>query len=398
MSSKPGQGPLAGVRVIEIAGLGPVPYCGMMLADMGAEVIMVERPEPVATGQGPRSAMERSRRYLCLDLKNPAGREVLLQLVARSDALIEGFRPGVAERLGIGPADCLQRNPRLVYGRVTGWGREGPLAAAAGHDLNYLALSGLLHTIGRVGEKPVPPLNVVGDFGGGGLLLAFGVVCALLQARVSGRGQVVDAAMVDGAASFMAPFIGGEAWGFDERPGRGLLAGAAHYYDTYETRDGGFVSVAAIEPQFYALLIERLGLDAARFAVAGFPALDAATRGERWPALKQELAVLFRSRTRAEWCQLLEGTDACFAPVLALSEALRHPHNLARSTYVDVDGRPQPAPAPRFSGTPPAAPSAARPPGADTRALLAELGMDDEQLIALRQSGALGQAFDAASD
>jgi alpha-methylacyl-CoA racemase len=390
-------GPLAGLKVVEIAGLGPVPYCGMLLSDMGADVVMVERPDPGATGSAPRGALERGRRYLTLDAKRPECLDILLRLIERSDALIEGFRPGVAERLGFGPDVCLARNPRLVYGRVTGWGREGPLAQAAGHDLNYIALSGLLHAIGTPGGKPVVPLNVIGDFGGGGLLLAFGLVCALLSARQTGRGQVVDAAMLDGAASFMAPFTQRDrSWGFDERPGRSLLAGAAPYYDTYETRDGGYVSVAAIEPAFHRLLVEKLGLDPARFARAAFPAYDAATRDEVWPQLKQELAALFRTRTRAEWSTLLEGSDACFAPVLPLSEAVAHPHNLARRTFVDVGGELQPAPAPRFGSTPPATPTAARPRGADTRAVLEELGLDAAEIDRLQASGALGRAADQA--
>jgi len=383
-------GPLAGLRVIEIAGLGPVPYCGMMLSDMGAEVIMIERPGRDGTGVDVRGALERGRQYLSLDLKRPEAVEILLQLMEKSDALIEGFRPGVAERMGFGPDVCLARNPRLVFGRGTGWGREGPLAMAAGHDLNYIAIAGVLHAIGTSGGKPVVPLNVIGDFGGGGLLLAFGLVCALLNARQTGRGQVVDAAMIDGAASFMAPFTSQDtSWGFDERPGRGVLAGGAPYYDTYETADGRYVAIASIEPAFYRLLLGKLGLDEQRFMRAAFPAGDEATRTQLWPELKLELAALIRTRTRDEWSALLEGTDACFAPVLSLSEATTHPHNRARGTFVEVAGEMQPAPAPRYSATPTARPRAARRRGADTRRLLREAGIDDARIDALAAAGVL---------
>lgn len=385
------EGPLAGLRVIEIAGLGPVPYCGMMLSDMGAEVIMVERPGRDGTGVDARGALERGRRYLSLDLKQPESIDILLTLVERSDALIEGFRPGVAERLGFGPDTCLARNPRLVYGRVTGWGREGPLANAAGHDLNYIALSGVLHAIGTPGSKPVVPLNVIGDFGGGGLLLAFGLVSALLQARRSGRGDVVDAAMIDGAASFMAPFTERAAsWGFDEQPGRGVLAGAAPYYDTYETADGRFVAVGAIEPAFFRLLLQKLGLDPEQHMSAAFPAVDAATRSQRWPLLRSEIAAVIRTRTRDEWCERLLGTDACFAPVLTLTEAMDHPHHRARGTFVQVGGELQPAPAPRFSVSRTATPQPARARGADSRAILRECGVEEARIDALAGTGVLG--------
>ena len=379
-------GPLAGIRVIELAGLGAAPYAGMMLADMGAEVIRVERlPLPPAFPD----VLARSRRSVGLDLKQAAGLAALLRLVDGADVLIEGFRPGVAERLGCGPDACRERNERLVYGRMTGWGQTGPLASAAGHDLNYIALSGALHAIGAPGGKPVPPLNLVGDFGGG-LLLAFGVVCALQERGRSGRGQVIDAAMLDAAASFMGMFCGFRAFGaFEEGPGESMLAGAAHYYDTYETADGGYVAVAAIEPQFYRLLVEKLGLDPDRFLPHGFrgPADDAERAA--WTELKTELAAVFRERTRAEWSELLEGTDACFAPVLSLSEAPSHPHNAARGTYVEVAGISQNAPAPRFSRTPPDAPRPSVRPGVDTRAVLAEAGYTESELAALAADGVI---------
>jgi alpha-methylacyl-CoA racemase len=308
--------------------------------------------------------------------------------VESADALFEAFRPGVAERLGFGPDACLERNPRLVYGRMTGWGQEGPLAHAAGHDLNYIALSGALHGIGVKGGKPVPPLNLVGDFGGGGLLLAFGMVCALLERERSGQGQVVDAAMLDGAASMMAMFCGFQAMGmFEESPGASLLAGAAHFYDTYETLDGKFVAVAPIEPAFYEEFIDKLGLDRERFAPHGFR--FGKPDASRWDELTAEVARVIRTKTRDEWCALLEGSDACFAPVLALSEASRHPHNVARGTYVEVGGVVQSAPAPRFSRSGPPPPVAPRRPGSHTRAVLAAAGYEQKALAALAASGVI---------
>ena len=384
-------GPLAGLRIIEVAGLGAGPYCGMMLADMGAEVVRIERM-PVAPTPLP-DPLQRSRRSVALDLRKPAGVAALLRLVEGADGLFEAFRPGVAERLGFGPDACLERNPELVYGRMTGWGQQGPLASAAGHDLNYIALSGALHSIGVRGGKPVPPLNLVGDFGGGGLLLAFGMVCALLERARSGKGQVVDAAMLDGAASMMAMFCGFRAMElFDERPGANLLGGAAHFYDTYETADGKFVAVAPIEPEFYGEFLDKLGLDRARFAPHGFRPgrMDAS----QWEALKAELAALFRTRSRDEWCALLEGSDACFAPVLALSEAPHHPHNAARGTFVEIDGVAQGAPAPRFSRSVPATPLAPRRPGADTRAMLEAAGYDRQALAGLAADGIIPEQED----
>jgi len=350
-------GPLAGVRVVEISGIGPGPFCGMMLADLGAEVLAVDRD---GRGRSADDPLQRNRHRLTLDLKSEAGRNALLALIDRADATFEGYRPGVAERLGFGPDVCLKRNPRLVYGRMTGWGQDGPLASAAGHDINYIALSGALHAIGRRGEKPVPPLNLVGDFGGGGMLLAFGIVCALFEAQRSGKGQVVDAAMVDGSIALMAMFIGMQRRGIrSDEVGTNMLSGAAHYYDTYETRDGKFVAIGALEPQFYATLIEKAGLDSQTFGVAGMASpvgFDSAV----WRDLKVRMADVFRTRTRDEWCALLEGTDACFAPVLSLSEAPAHAHNRARNAFVEVNGQWQNAPAPRFSRTPAAAPRPSR--------------------------------------
>ena len=376
-------GPLRGVRVIELAGIGPGPFCGMMLSDMGAEVIRVDRVAPTDGGRGP-GVLGRNRRSIAVDLKQPAGAELVLKLAERADALFEGFRPGVAERLGVGPADCMGRNPRLVYGRVTGWGQTGPIAHAAGHDINYIGLAGALHAIGERGGKPVPPLNLVGDFGGGGMLLAFGLVCGMLEASRSGQGQVIDAAMVDGAAALMAVFFSLTGRGFKNERGANLLDGGAHFYNTYETADGHHVCVGAIEPRFHAELVEKAGLDAARFQ----PQLDA----ERWPALRAELARVFKTKTRAEWCSLLEGTDACFAPVLSIEEAPKHPHNRQRGTFVEVDGVTQPAPAPRFSRTPAAIAHPAPAPGADTRAVLAELGLDPQAIASLETAGVVSQA------
>ena len=385
------RGPLSGYRVLEVAGLGPGPFCAMMLADMGADVIRVDRPAP-----DPYRKLDplcRNRRSIVIDLKSADGPGVLLDLVATADALLEGFRPGVAERLGFGPEACLARNPRLVYGRVTGWGQDGPLASAAGHDINYIALSGALHGIGRAGERPVPPLNLLGDFGGGGMFLAFGIVCGLLEASRSGKGQVIDSAMVDGAAALMATFYGFRAMGlFDEQPGTHFLSGAAHFYDTYETRDGKYVSLGALEPQFYEQLVDKLGLARERFLASRFT-LDAAAANEgMWPELKEELAAVIKTRTRDEWCELLEGTDTCFAPVLPVSEASRHPHNAARGNFLEVGGVLQHAPAPRFSRSQTAPPRPPPAPGAHTRALLAEAGYGGERIEALLASGAARQA------
>ena len=378
-------GPLTGIRVIEIAGIGPGPFCAMMLADMGADVVRIDRASAVRGSDPdhpPLDLLNRGRRSIGVDLKSPEGVETVLALVEGADALLEGFRPGVAERLGIGPDDCLARNPRLVYGRMTGWGQEGPYASAAGHDLNYIALAGALHGIGRQGEAPVPPLNLVGDFGGGGMYLAFGMACALVEARNSDQGQVVDAAMVDGAASLMTAFFGMASSGFwsDER-GTNMLDTGAHFYNVYETADGAYISLGPIEPQFYAELRERLGLHG--------PEWDHQTDRSRWPELKAELAAVVAQRTRDEWCELLEGTDTCFAPVLSLAEAPEHAHNRERGTFAEVAGVVQPGPAPRFSRTPGAI---RRPPphaGQHTDEILGELGLDVGAIASLRASGAV---------
>lgn len=364
-------GPLAGYRVIELAGIGPGPFCGMMLSDMGAQVIRIDRPSK--SGNAPKDVLARNRLSLAVDLKTPAGVATVLRLIESADALFEGFRPGVTERLGLGPEDCMARNQALVYGRMTGWGQDGPMAHAAGHDINYIGLSGALHAIGRKGERPVPPLNLVGDFGGGGMLLAFGMVCALLEAQKSGKGQVVDAAMVDGAASLMAMFFSMKAsGGFTENRGSNLLDGGAHFYDTYETSDGGYICIGSIEPQFYALLVEKGGLDAQRFKAQ----MDAA----RWPEFKEELTTVFKSKTRDEWCAIMEGTDVCFAPVLSIWEAPNHPHNQARQTFLEIDGVTQPAPAPRFDRTVPEVAHAARVPGQDTAEVLTDFGFTGEEI------------------
>ena len=376
-------GPLEGVKIIELAGIGPCPMCGMLLAELGADVVKVDRLHPSGLGLGVPDAdafLHRSRRSVALDLKREEGAALLLQLCERADILIEGFRPGVAERLGIGPDDCLERNPRLVYGRVTGWGQTGPLAQAAGHDLNYIALTGALHAIGRPGQPPTPPLNLVGDFGGGALYLALGVVAALVDARRSGHGQVVDAAMVDGAASLMTAIYALRSAGRvnDER-GVNPLDGGAHFYNVYETSDGKYIALASIEPGFYATLLDRLGLEPDALPHPG-------TR-EEWPALKTRLATLIRTRTREDWTTLLEGTDACFAPVLNMAEAPHHPHNRVRETFVERDGRWQPNAAPRFSRTPSAIQGPPAAAGQHTREALSDWGLGDNEIDALIAGG-----------
>jgi alpha-methylacyl-CoA racemase len=372
------RGPLSGVRIIEMAGIGPGPFAGMMLADHGAEVIRVDRPGAPPKLKDP---LTRSRRSIVVDLKQPAGVEVVRALARGADGLIEGLRPGVMERLGLGPDLLLADNPRLVYGRITGWGQEGPLAQAAGHDLNYIALSGSLHPMGRADEKPPVPLNLVGDFGGGGMLLAFGMVSAILAARTTGRGQVIDAAMVDGAALLAAMFYATGAAQLQGPRGSNMLGGAAPFYDTYETADGGFIAVGSIEPQFYALLLEKTGL-------AADPDFGGQMDRNAWPSAKAKLTALFKTRTRAEWCALMEGTDICFAPVLSMQEAPRHPHNAARETFVEAFGVLQPAPAPRYSATPVGTPTL-QDKGADTDALLREAGFDADRVEALRKAGAV---------
>jgi alpha-methylacyl-CoA racemase len=374
-------GPLAGIRVVELAGIGPGPFAAMLLADLGAEVLRVDRP--ASSRPAWPTVLARGRRSVVVDLKHPDGAGLVLDLVAAAAALVEGFRPGVAERLGIGPDACLARNPRLVYGRVTGWGQEGPWRRAAGHDIDYVAVAGALHPIGQAGGPPVPPLNLVGDFGGGGMLLALGVVAALLEAGRSGRGQVVDAAMVDGAALLTTQFhelLAAGLW--REERGANLLDGGAPFYGVYETADGRHLAVGALEPQFFAELLRRLGLAAGELP-------DQLDR-DGWPVLRERLAGLFRTRTRDQWCELLAGTDACVAPVLGLGEAPAHPHNRARSTFIEVGGVTQPAPAPRFSRTPPGPPSPPAPPGAHTDQALADWGVDPGELARLRAAGAIG--------
>jgi alpha-methylacyl-CoA racemase len=374
-------GPLTGLKVIEMVGLGPAPFCAMLLADMGAEVIRVQRPGQALGERARFDVLGRGRRVVALDLRQSEGVETLLQLVEGADALIEGFRPGVMERLGLGPEQCLQRNPKLVFGRMTGWGQSGPLAQAAGHDINYIALAGALHAIGRPGEKPVVPHNYIGDFGGGGMLLGFGVLCALLEAQRSGKGQVVDAAMTDGTALLSAMMYGFRAGGrlSDER-GANLLDGGAHFYDTYACADGRFIALGAIEPQFYAELLQRCGIDDPQFQQQMDP--------RQWPQLKTKLTALFLQRSRAQWCDLLEGSDACFAPVLDWAEAAEHPHNRERGTYLELGGVLQPAPAPRFSRTPAATPTQASG-ETQSEAVLRDWGLSDERIADLQQAGVI---------
>jgi alpha-methylacyl-CoA racemase len=377
-------GPLTGVKIIEIAGIGPGPFAAMMLADMGADVIRVDRAQAVGGDHSRpnKEVLNRGRRSAGIDLKAANGVETVMRLVERADALIEGFRPGVAERLGIGPHDCHARNPKIVYGRMTGWGQEGPYSQAAGHDINYIALAGALAHMGRAGGKPTPPMNLVGDFGGGGMLLAFGVVCAILEARESGKGQVVDAAMIDGSAILMTMMWGLRAMGFwDDELGVNVLDTGAPFYDTYETADGKFISVGSLEPQFYAELVEKLGL-------AGED-LPAQMDRSGWDALREKFSDLFKSKTREEWCTILEQTDTCFAPVLTMSEASEHPHIKARDTVVEHEGVLQPAPAPRFSRTPGAISRRAAQPGQHTDEALGDWGFSADELAKLRDAGAI---------
>ncbi|MEL6473741.1 MAG: CaiB/BaiF CoA-transferase family protein [Pseudomonadota bacterium] len=337
-------GPLAEVKIVEFAGIGPGPFCGMLLSDLGADVVRIDRPGDGKPGNA-ADVTGRGRRSVGLDLKSESGKRAALALIEKADALIEGYRPGVMERLGVGPDEALSRNPKLVYGRMTGWGQTGTLAHAAGHDLNYIALTGALYAMGRKGERPSPPLNLVGDYGGGALYLAFGLLAGIIGARQSGNGQVIDCAMTDGAASLASMFFGMRAMGMwtDEREAN-LLDGGAHFYDTYECSDGHWISIGSIEPQFYALLLEKAELTD--------PAFHAQMDRSQWPTLKEKIADIFKTKTRAEWCDLMEGTDVCFAPVLSMVEAPKHPHNAARETFIEYEGVVQPAPAPRFSETP----------------------------------------------
>ena len=384
-------GPLQGLRIIELAGIGPCPMCAMLLAELGADVVRVDRVTDSGLGIGMAPhfhLLNRSRPSVAVDLKHPDGVETVLRLVESADALIEGFRPGVAERLGLGPQQCAARNPRLVYGRVTGWGQHGSLAKSAGHDLNYIALTGALDAIGRRGAPPTPPLNLVGDFGGGALYLALGVVAALHEARESGKGQTVDAAMIDGAASLMTSAYALRAAGVSDAPrGENILDSGAHFYDVYETSDGRYVSVAPVEPKFYAELLQRIGLDPG----------DAPHTADRtdWPQSKARLAALFRTRTRDEWCAILNGTDACFAPVLGMDEAHRHPHNAERGTFVERDGIVQPNAAPRFSRTPGGIRCSPPAPGSGTGSVLADWGFGAEEIDDLAARGVIGGAESA---
>src|SRR5436305_9312587 len=384
-------GPLEGVRIVELAGIGPGPFCAMLLSDMGAEVIRVDRAANVGRdigreGEDPRFALlQRGRRNLAVDLKNPAGVDAILRLIDRADALIEGFRPGVMERLGLGPDICLKRNPKLIYGRMTGWGQDGPIAHTAGHDINYIALSGALHSIGEAGGPPVPPLNLVGDFGGGALYLAMGVLAGIISARTTGRGQVIDCSMVEGSASLMMMMYGALAAGaWSEERGKNRTDGGAHYYHVYETRDGEHVAIGAIEPQFYALLLKHTGLEEEELP----PQTDRA----QWPGMQERLTRIFKTKTRAEWVEIMQATDICFAPVLRMSEALKHPHNVHRESFVEIEGIPQPAPAPRFLGTPT---RVQRPParvGEHTDHILKDWGFSAGEIAELHRAGAVASA------
>ncbi len=370
-------GPLAGVKVVEFAGIGPAPMASMMLADMGATVLRIDRTSAVDLGVPLPEKYEftkRSRAAIALDLKKPEAVEMALRLIDGADALIEGFRPGVMERLGLGPEVCLKRNPKLVFGRVTGWGQEGPLAHAAGHDLNYIALTGALHAIGRKGQKPTPPLNLVGDYGGGSLYLITGLLAGIISARATGKGQVVDAAMVDGALSLMTPIYAGKAGGrMPKERGENQLDSGAYFYEVYECSDGQFISIASIEARFHAELLQRLGIDPA--------SLPDQWQRDQWENVKERLTALFKTNTRDHWCSVLEGTDVCFAPVLSMAEAHTHPHNQARKAFIEVGGMTQPAPAPRFQGTPLAHPT---PPGSvRARDTLKAWGFSDAEAAGL---------------
>jgi alpha-methylacyl-CoA racemase len=378
-------GPLSGVKIVELAGIGPGPFAGMLLSDMGADIVRVDRAQQVnpATFDKPNlEPLYRGRRSIGVDLKNPEGVELVLRLVEQADALIEGYRPGVTERLGLGPDACLARNPELVYGRMTGWGQDGPMAQAAGHDINYIGLAGALAHFGREGGKPTPPINLVGDFGGGGMFMAFGVVCGILEARGSGKGQVLDVAMVDGSAILMTMMWGLKQIGFwDEELGVNVLDTGAPFYDTYETADGKFVALGSLEPQFYAELLQRLGL-----ADDGLPAQMDRTG---WHTLRERFTKVFKSKTRDEWDDILRGSDACYAPVLTMSEAANDEHIKARRTIIERDGVPQPAPAPRFSRTEPEVQRSAPWPGQHTDEALRDWGLGDSEVAKLREAGAI---------
>lgn len=373
------QGPLSGLKVLEFAGIGPGPFCGMLLSDLGADVVRIDRKGGASRGKTDVTA--RGRRSVAMDLKSPRAVEACLKLMAVADAAFEGFRPGVMERLGLGPDAALTRNPKLVYGRMTGWGQTGPYAQAAGHDMNYIAITGALDAIGTQ-EKPIPPLNLVGDFGGGALYLAFGLLAGITHARATGAGQIIDCAMSDGAASLMAMFYGFRAsgmWAASRRSN--LLDGGAHFYDTYQCADGRWISIASIEPQFYALLLEKTGVSD--------PDFQRQMDRESWPSLRERLSKLILAKTQAEWCEIMDATDVCFAPVLTMDEAPTHPHNAFRETFVDVGGVVQPAPAPRFSATPGAIQGPPPAVGEDNRQALADWGFSQAEIDGLVANGAL---------
>ena len=374
-------GPLHGIKVVEVASIGPGPFAVMMLADMGADVIRLERAGGGGLGSGSWNYAHRGRPSVGCDLKLPEGREMLLRLCESADALVEGFRPGVMEKLGVGPDQVMARNERLVYGRMTGYGQDGPMSAVAGHDINYISIAGALGQFKRTGENPLFPINMVGDYGGGGMLLAFGVVCAVLEARSSGRGQVVDAAMVEGSAVLMTMIWAMKDLGIWGEPGTNLLDSGAHFYETYECKGGGYVAVGALEPQFYAELLRLLELDP-----ADFPQMEQG----RWPEFKRRFAAIFATRTREQWAELFEAEEACTTAVYGIDDAPDHPHNQARETFIEVGGKLQPAPAPRFNRTPPGVPEPASEPAADTDSALAAWGFSDEQVAVLREAGALG--------
>ena len=374
-------GPLKGLKIIEMAGIGPGPFCGMVLADLGAEIIRVDRASAIGTGSK-KEPSNRGKKSIAVDLKAKEGVEVVLKLVETADAIFEGFRPGVMERLGIGPEVCLARNDRIVFGRMTGWGQEGPLANAAGHDINYISLSGALAAIGRPGSPPGPPLNLIGDFGGGGMLLALGLVAALLESKESKQGQVVDAAMTDGSALLMTMIYSMQSSGmWKTTMGSNLLDGGSHFYDTYECKDGKFISIGSIEPQFYALLCQIAELDEKVFSKQ--------MSRDLWPEQKEEIKKIFLKKTRDEWCELMEGTDVCFAPVLDMSEAPQHPHNKERKTFIDLEGVTQPAPAPRFSRTEPEVVSSPSIVGEHTNEVLSSIGLSEEDISTLKTTGAV---------
>ena len=374
-------GPLKGLKIIEMAGIGPGPFCGMVLAELGAEIIRVDRASAIGTGSK-QEPSNRGKKSIAVDLKAKEGVEVVLKLIETADAIFEGFRPGVMERLGIGPEVCLARNDRIVFGRMTGWGQEGPLANAAGHDINYISLSGALAAIGRPGSPPVPPLNLIGDFGGGGMLLALGLVAALLESKESKKGQVVDAAMTDGSALLMTMIYSMQSSGmWKTTMGSNLLDGGSHFYDTYECKDRKFISIGSIEPQFYALLCQIAELDEKVFSKQ--------MSRDLWPEQKEEIKKVFLKKTRDEWCELMEGTDVCFAPVLDMSEAPQHPHNKERKTFIDLEGVTQPAPAPRFSRTEPEVVSSPSIVGEHTNEVLSSIGLSEEDISTLKTSGAV---------